>query len=655
MTTETTNTGSKNTGSKKAKKNKAKKTKPTGRQLLRVVRRCFVLGFKLVPRLTLQLTVVVIALELFPLVQNGLFGSIINKITEAVGNGSGAAADATSAGMAGGAASTLANGANIKTILAYILLYVVVLVIISIFQELRKYVEKRWDLTTDNELTAYSLRKRAGIDIANYEDPEFQNLINKAFDHGVWPLYTLAKGQIQNIANVFGIVTAGVIIYNISAPLLIISFLSAVPNFVIELKYGYNMWGILSENSVRQRLYYALRDHIQGRKNIIQTKMLQASEKILTTTENIMKGYLNDQLNIDRRRLWLGMSSNIIMALGIGYGLYLIVGEVLAGRILAGTLVFAVFSLQNLVTTMNNFLRDIAEQYKRALTAKDIFEVYDTVPRIRDAADPKHLSLLKPPHIEFKNVSFKYPSKNPEDDVKAPWVFKDLSFIMNAGEKIGIVGQNGAGKSTLIKLMMRVYDPTEGAILIDGTDLREISTHDWTAVLSVLLQQYSLHEFDIESAIAMGLPNSEVDSEQAIIAAKLSGADEFIQEYPKGYKQQISREFDEGIEPSQGQLQKIALARALYRLQVGQVLILDEPTAAIDPLAELEIFEQMEKATKGKTLILITHRFNSVKNVDKILVLDGHKLAEQGSHDELMSLGGIYKSMFEGQAKGFRE
>lgn len=624
----------------KAKSEKMKK--PTTRQLLRVVRRCFVLGFRLVPKLTLQLMFVVIALELFPLVQNGLFGSIINKITEAVGS-------------AGGGAAAAAGTVSITTVIGYILLYVAVLVMISVFQELRKYVEKRWDLTADNELTAYSLRKRAGIDIASYEDPEFQNLINKAFDHGVWPLYTVAKGQINNIANIAGIVAASVIIYNISAPLLIISFLCAVPNFVIELKYGYGMWGIWGENSPRQRLYYALRSHIQDRKNIIQTKMLQASDKILATTENIMKCYLNDQLSINRRRLWLGMGSNILMALGIGYGLYLIIGEVLAGRILAGTLVFAVFSLQNLVSTMNMFLRDIAEQYKGTLTSKDIFEVYDTAPRIKEAAEPKHLSLTKPPHIEFKNVSFKYPSKNPQDDVKSPWVFKDLNFTMNAGEKIGIVGQNGAGKSTLIKLMMRVYDPTEGTILIDGIDLREISTHDWTSVLSVLLQQYSLHEFDIESAIAMGLPNSAADGEQAVIAAKLSGADEFIQEYPKGYKQQVSREFDDGIEPSQGQLQKIALARALYRLQVGQVLILDEPTAAIDPLAELEIFEQMEKATKGKTLILITHRFNSVKNVDKILVLDGHRLAETGSHDELMKLGGIYSSMFEGQAKGFRE
>jgi ATP-binding cassette subfamily B protein len=537
-------------------------------------------------------------------------------------------------------------------VIQFILLYVAVLVVSSIFQELKKYIEKRWDLVTDNKLSLYSMRKRAGIDIANYEDPEFQNLVYKAFDNGTWPIQTLAQGQIINIARVFGILAAGAIVYSINSTLLIVSLAASIPNFIIELKYGYNMWGIWAENSPRQRLYYALREHIQKRQHVVQTKMLQASNKLLSIIDGIMEAFLGEQLRVDKKRLWLGIASNIIMALGIGYGMYVIVGEVLAGNILAGTLVFAIFSLKDLVSNINGFLSDIANQYRRALTARDMFAVYDTPARILESKNAKHLDLAKTPHIEFKNVSFKYPSKNPEN---SPWVFKDLNFTMEPGEKIGIVGQNGAGKSTLIKLMMRIYDPTEGAILIDGIDLKEIVMEEWTSVLSVLLQQYSLHEFDVEGAIAMGLPNKEISPEDAMRAAKLSGADEFIQEYPKGYKQQISREFEDGIEPSQGQLQKIALARALYRLQGGQILILDEPTAAIDPLAELEIFEQMEKATKDKTLILITHRFNSVKNVDKILVLNGHTLAEQGSHEELMRERGIYASMFEGQAKGFRE
>lgn len=601
--------------------------------LLKTIQRSFGLCFKLTPKLTLQLMFVTLALEFFPLVQNGLFGKIINSITAVVSG------------------QKIVN-TPMSYVIQFILMYVGVLVISSIFQEGKKYLEKRWDLVTDNKLSLYSMRKRAGIDIANYEDPEFQNLVYKAFDNGTWPIQTLAQGQIVNIARIFGILAAGAVVYSINSTLLIVSLVASIPNFVIELKYGYNMWGIWAENSPRQRLYYALREHIQKRQHVVQTKMLQASNKLLSIINGIMEAFLGEQLQVDKKRLWLGISANILMALGIGYGMYVIVGEVLAGNILAGTLVFAIFSLKDLVSNINGFLSDIANQYRRTLTAKDMFVVYDTPPRIVESKDARHLDLARPPRIEFKNVSFKYPSKNPE---ASPWVFKNLNFTMEQGEKIGIVGQNGAGKSTLIKLMMRVYDPTEGAILIDGIDLREIVMEDWTSVLSVLLQQYSLHEFDVEGAIAMGLPNVEISPEGAAHAAKLSGADEFIQEYPKLYKQQISREFEDGIEPSQGQLQKIALARALYRLQVGQVLILDEPTAAIDPLAEREIFEQMEKATKDKTLILITHRFNSVKDVDKILVLDGHVLAEQGSHEELMKKRGVYAAMFESQAKGFRE
>lgn len=625
--------------------------------LAKTIQRSFGLTFKLAPGLTLQLTFLVIVLELLPLAQNGLFGQIINNISDAV---------------TGQKAGTL-TAAPITYVIKFILLYVAVLVVSSVFQELKRYMEKRWDLVTDNKLTSYSMRKRAGIDIANYENPDFQNLVYKAFDQGTWPVQSLSLDQIVNVSRAFGIIAAGIIVYSISPTLLIVSLVASIPNFIIELKYGYQVWGIWAENSPRQRLYYALRQHIQSRQHVVQTKMLQASEKLLTVTDNIMAAFLGDQLKVDKKRLWLGVGSNILMALGIGYGVYVIVNEVLLGNILAGTLVFAIYSLRDLVSTINAFLSDVAGQYKKALVANDMFKVYDTPPTIKQIKNPVHLTLTQPPRIEFKNVSFKYPSKKKDEavensrqtdasvigeniDENSSWVFKDLNFTMEPGEKIGIVGQNGAGKSTLIKLMMRVYDPTEGTILIDGVDLKDIATDDWTSTLSVLLQQYSLHEFDVEGAIAMGLPNTQINSAQVEHSAKLSGADAFIKEYPKGYKQQVSREFDDGIEPSQGQLQKIALARALYRMQEGFVLILDEPTAAIDPLAEREIFEQMEKATKDKTLILITHRFNSVKDVDKIIVLDGHSLAEQGTHEELMKIkGGIYASMFESQAKGFRE
>lgn len=618
-------------------KTKSGKEKISLLNTAKVSLRSFVLTFKLVPKATLGLIFVMLVLQFTPFLQNGIFSIILNDLTESI----------TRRGS-----TTTETTVVLGTLLMLILFYVGTMTFSSIFEEIKKFVERRWDLLIDHKLGNYSTRKRSQIDVAKYEDSDFQNLMHRAFEHSTWPIYSLAKGQIQNIVSLFGVITAGLIVYNINSSLFYISLIASIPSFIVELKYGSTMWGIWTENSSRQRLYYALRQHIHGRKDVVQTKMLQASNKILQITENIMFNFMKDQLSADKSKLYLGILANILMSLGIGYGFYLIVQDVIGGTMQVGTLVFAVTSLQSLVFTINITLRDVAEQYKRALQAKDIFQVFDTPPYIVETKNPTFVDFKTTPSIEFKNVSFKYPSKNPEG---SPWVFKDLNFTISPGEKIGLVGQNGAGKSTLIKVLMRVYDPTEGQILINGVDLKDIKLDDWTSTLSVLLQQYSLHEFSVEEAIAMGAPNTEFDAELVKHASEMSGADEFIQEYPKKYKQQVSREFDDGIEPSQGQLQKIALARSLYRLKIGQILVLDEPTAAIDPIAEQEIFDQMEKATAGKTLILITHRFNSVKNVDRILVLDGQHLVEQGSHAELMKKKGLYSQMFESQAKGFIE
>lgn len=604
-----------------------------------VAMRAFALSFKLMPAATLGLIIIFTVSALLPLAQNGVFSIILNNISDLIAQASPDVNTSTTAIVS-------------KNILLFIFLYIGITVTASIVTELSKFIAQRWNLLADYHLGLYTNRKRAGIDMALHENPTFQNLMYRAFEHGTWPIYNLAKGQIQNISNIAGIVAAGFIVYGISPTLLIISILSAIPSFIVEIRYGDTVWGIWAENSPRQRLYYALKEHIEKRKNIVQTKMLQATNKILSIVENIATLFLQDQLKADKKKLVLGTLAGIFMAVGIGFGFYLIIQDVLVGAIKIGTLVFAVTSLQTLVHDINLTLRDIAGQYRDALRTKDIFTVIDTTPIIKESADAISLKSEKPPLIEFKNVSFKYPSEKEET---SPYVFKDLNFKILPGEKVGLVGQNGAGKSTLIKLLMRVYDPTQGAILIDGVDLREIKLDDWTSTLSVLLQQYSLHELNVGESIAMGAPNLETDLEQVIHSARMSGADEFIKECPLQYKQQISREFDDGIEPSQGQLQKIALARSLYRLKIGQVLILDEPTAAIDPVAEQEIFEQMEKATEGKTLILITHRFNSVKDVDRILVLDGHALVEEGSHVELMKKNGVYTKMFTSQAKGFIE
>lgn len=274
----------------------------------------------------------------------------------------------------------------------------------------------------------------------------------------------------------------------------------------------------------------------------------------------------------------------------------------------------------------------------------DIFGVLDTKPFVKRRKNPIPLKLEKAPRIEFKDVWFKYEGR--ED-----WILRNINLIIYPGEKIALVGENGAGKSTLIKLLSRVYDPTQGEILVNGVNLTKVDPDEWNSHLAVLLQDYVSYDFTLNESIAMGRPEKSVDEERVKNSTTLTGANEFITGWDNGFNQQLGKEFDGGIEPSKGQQQKIALSRVIYR--EGLVVVLDEPTAAIDALAEMYIFEQMEKAAEGKTLIVITHRFNTTQGVDTIVVLEKGEVVEKGNHKQLLAENGFYAKMFEAQAKAF--
>ena len=270
----------------------------------------------------------------------------------------------------------------------------------------------------------------------------------------------------------------------------------------------------------------------------------------------------------------------------------------------------------------------------------------DTKPFIKRVAHPVRLHLSNPPTIEFRDVWFKYEGR--ED-----WILKNINLTITAGQKIALVGENGAGKSTLIKLLARIYDPSKGQILINGISLTELDTDEWSSYLAVLLQDYMNYDFTLAESIGMGRPEKDIDRNKVSRAIGLTGANEFIDSWDKGIDQQLGKEFEGGIEPSKGQNQKIALSRAIYR--DGFVVILDEPTAAIDALAETYIFDQMEKAADGKTLVVVTHRFNTTQSLDSIIVLEKGTIVETGSHAELVKEKGYYYRMFETQAKAFRK
>jgi ATP-binding cassette subfamily B protein len=317
--------------------------------------------------------------------------------------------------------------------------------------------------------------------------------------------------------------------------------------------------------------------------------------------------------------------------------------EALSGAIAVGGLLLAFNTYTRFYQTVNGYIESISFTEEAARYASRWFELFDLKPKITSTENTQRVTFDKPPLVEFKNVSFRYPG----NDALNPYVLENLSFTINPGEKIAIVGVNGAGKTTLIKLLCRVYDPTDGAILINGTDLRDIHLDDWQQAIGILFQDFPVYNLTIRESIGVGRISATPDDDKIQQAAKFSGADEFI----TNYNQLIWKDFKDGIDLSKGQHQRLAVARMFYRN--AAITILDEPTASIDAVTEEKIFTSLEKNMEGKTVILITHRFSTVKNADKILMLEHGKIIEQGSHRTLMQLDHKYAELYTMQAKRY--
>ncbi len=307
------------------------------------------------------------------------------------------------------------------------------------------------------------------------------------------------------------------------------------------------------------------------------------------------------------------------------------------------TFIFA--SIQDLRQSLSGLFSNLGRQYQDNLFVSDVFKLLDTEPVIKKPFKGIILNPDKTPEVVFDNVSFSYPGTN-----KA--VLKNFSLKINPGEKIALVGINGAGKTTLIKLLCRFYDPDEGKITLDGHDLKDIDPESWYYQVGAIFQDYAKYHFIVKEAIAIGRTGATSSIEKVKEAAKAGEADVFIEEWEKKYEQMLGKEFTEGVEPSIGQWQKLALARTFYR--DPKVLILDEPTSSIDAEAEAKIFEKLEALPRDRTVILISHRFSTVRQADKIGVIEDGQLKELGSHEDLLKINGTYAHLFTLQAKGYQ-
>jgi ATP-binding cassette subfamily B protein len=365
---------------------------------------------------------------------------------------------------------------------------------------------------------------------------------------------------------------------------------------------------------------------------------------LLSWAEKILVTFNDSLLKAESKKFKRLFAVEMLYVIGFSWAAYIVLGDVVAGLLPIGTFIFSLRTINKVSDDFSTALVTIAEQNERYLVVKDMLTFFNTPPYLKYVKEPKPFALSEPPEIIFERVSFKYPGSD-------TFVLQNVSCMFKAGERIGLVGQNGAGKTTFVKLLCRMYDPTEGRILVNGIDLRLVDISLWWSYIGVLFQDYITYDFTIKEAIAIHRIDAKIQRNDVLEAAKVSGADSFIEKLAHTYDHQLGVEFG-GVELSKGQRQKMAIARTIYKKPF--FLILDEPTASVDALSEIEIFKGLQTLSFKTGALLISHDFGVIKNCDQIIVLENGSIQEMGSHEVLMKKPkGIYKKLFTVQADSF--
>jgi len=488
------------------------------------------------------------------------------------------------------------------------------------------------------------IQKTAKVELASLEDSEFYDKLERARQQTTSRVSLMSNvlAQIQDIITIISLISGLIYFYPILILLLVISI---IPSFINELKYSQSTYSLQKSWTPERRELDYMR--MIGASDITakEIKLFGLADFISNTFKRISDKYYvaNRKLAI-KKSLW-GGTFHILGDLAY-YGAYVfIVLKAVAGFVTIGDLTFLAGSFSRLRGQLQTVFSRFSNITQSAMYLQDYFEFIDM-----DFSNTNSDSYREAPtefkdRIRFENVSFRYPQSEKN-------VLNNISFDLIKGEKLALVGENGAGKTTLIKLLLRLYEPTGGRILMDGIPVQEYSKQDYQKMLGAIFQDFVKYYLTAKINIAVGNIDEEHNTEKIKNAAVQSLANDVIESLPEGYEQGLGRRFKKGAELSGGQWQKIALARA-YMSDVP-IIILDEPTSALDARAESEVFQRFIALTEDRTSIIISHRFSTVRMADRILVLQGGEILELGTHEELLATPQLYAELYELQAEGYR-
>jgi len=494
-----------------------------------------------------------------------------------------------------------------------------------------------------NRTSEKLIHHAAKLDLFQFEDPEFYDRLERARrqTNSRTVLMSQVLTQVQDIITIV-FFAAGLIAFK--PILIVILFIAIIPSFLGETHFSEASYSLTRSWTPQRRELDYLRYIGASDQTAKEVKIFGLAGFISNRFKKLADEYYRVNRKLALSRAVWGSALSIVGTAAY-YGAYVYIAvDTVNGTISVGQLTFLAGSFLQMRNMLQGIMNRFSKIAESALYLQDLFDFFEIKPKIGNNHDAMPFPNPIRKGFEFRNVGFQYHGSE-------KWILKNLNFKIQAGEKLALVGENGAGKTTLVKLLSRLYEPTEGAIYLDGVDIKEYSLEDLRKNVSIIFQDYMRFQLSARENIAIGSIEKIDDQGRIIESSGKSLADTVIEKLPEKYEQMLGKRFGKGVELSGGEWQKIALARAY--MAESQLMILDEPTSALDARAENEVFIRFADLMEDRTAVIISHRFSTVRMADRILFLENGKLLELGSHEELIALNGKYANLFNLQAKGY--
>ena len=535
--------------------------------------------------------------------------------------------------------------AAFEEVIIFIVLAGVVALVSAALSSMSKLVKDAQENVVTDFMYQKIHDKAIEVDLEYYENPAYNDILHRIQEEAPFLPTKILQSLLQGGQNFISLLVVAGWLFWFHWMIVPILLLATIPKVLVGLRYANEVHAFDIRHTPYARKAWYLHELLTADSKAKEIRLFSIGRVLNKRFQQIRKQLRTEDLSFDRQWLWTGLMGEILPILGVFGVLCFVAYRTSLGWLTVGDLVVAFQAIQRGHGFMQGLLESVTGLYANNLFVQNVYEFLSIKPHLIGPNMPKPIPHPLERGIGFHHVSFYYPGGKGK-------ILDDVSLEINPGEHIALVGENGAGKTSLVKLLCRLYDPTHGKVTLDGIDIRDFSVTDVRRQVSVMFQDYVQFHLSARENIWLGDTSLPLDSERIEEAVKQAGAQGIFKKLTAGYDTILGRRFEGGEELSIGEWQKIALARAFFR--DSQILVLDEPTSAMDAQAEYELFQRFHSLTMGRTAILISHRLSSVKMVDRIYVLEHGKVIESGTHDELVSWNSRYATLFEMQAQKYK-